>query len=185
MNPVPFPYCTRPNKITWYDEDLKAAIIEQRKIGWRNFLEGLVSNKLTRYQQKHYDIKESKRKGSKWTRSIIKEGWNILHGIWLHRNNRLHEKETIEEMEGLPVLESTIYKEWNKGPGRLPLQEFSHFFRIKMDDMKSSSIETKKDWLATIKTARRLYDEEGYESDEFDKNQTLSQWIGLEFKKKR
>ena len=173
-----------PSNIVWYDDELKAAIIEQRNIGWKFFLEGLISNKMTKYQQDYYEYNEDKRKGSKWTRSIIKEGWNILHDVWLHRNKKLHEKDIIQEMEGLPVLEKAISKECNIGLSRLPMQEFSHFFRIKREDMEKSSIDTKKDWLATIKAARRLYEDTNYKEDEFDINETLSKWIALEFKRK-
>ena len=55
-------------------------------------MEGLISNKMTKYQQDYYEYNEDKRKGSKWTRSIIKEGWNILHDVWLHRNKKVTQK---------------------------------------------------------------------------------------------
>ena len=176
--------CKSASNVVWYDDDLKAAIMEQRKIGWRNFLEGLISNKITQYQQEYYEYKEDKRKGSKWTRSVIKEGWNILHSVWLKRNEKLHEKDKIQEMEGLPVLEKVINKECAIGLSQLPMQEFSHFFRLKKEDMKKLSIDTKKDWLVTIKTARRLYDDINYKEDEFDTNEILSKWIDLEFRRR-
>ena len=52
------------------------------------------------------------------------------------------------------------------------------------EDMDKASIETKKDWLSTIKAARRLYEDTNYKEDEFDINETLSKWIALEFKRK-
>ena len=87
-------------------------------------------------------------------------------------------------MEGLQVLEQAIKKECKIGLGRSPMQEYSHFFRIKREDMDKASIETKKDWLLTMKAERRLYEDTSYREDEFHTNETLSKWIALEFRKK-
>lgn len=47
------------------------------------------------------------------------------------------------------------------------------------------SIEGKKDWLTTVKLARRLYEDRNIKVDEFDTNEALREWIGLPKHKKQ
>ena len=77
------------------------------------------------------------------------------------------------------MLHKAVDKEWEYGLGKLPIFEFSHFFRIKKAKLRKKSIEAKKDWLATVKTARALY-KDTTEEDQFDTNNALREWIGME-----
>ena len=48
----------------------------------------------------------------------------------------------------------------------------------------NKSLEGKKDWLLVVKTGRDLHDDKG-ETDKFDTNDTLRNWIGLPRSNKR
>ena len=46
------------------------------------------------------------------------------------------------------------------------------------------SLESKKDWLASVKMARVLYEDYTVE-DEFDTNKALQNWIGMEIREEK
>ena len=48
--------------LEYADEQLKEAILEQRDIGWKSFLEGLLAINLINYQQEHYTTKNQTKK---------------------------------------------------------------------------------------------------------------------------
>ena len=167
------------------DEQLKQAILEQRRIGWRSFLEGLLSTKVLQYQQQFLAVEYSDRKISSWSKKIIKAGWKLLMKMWENRNEHLHKPNKILEMEGRTELHKSLIAEWDLGLSELPAFEFTHFFRMKKEKLLKKSIEGKKDWLATIKMARVLYNDSHRIEDEFDTNYALSEWIGLPNKKEQ
>ena len=100
--------------------------------------------------------------------------------MWSLRNDKVHEKDKIQELEGVPVLDRCIEAQWRKGIGKLPVSEFSCMFRIKLVIILKHPLESRKKWLATIKIARKLYEDGNECEDEFDRIQALSKWIGIE-----
>ena len=104
--------------------------------------------------------------------------------MWDSRNQHLHSKEQLQNLEGAEILDKTIEKEWEFGLGKLPILEFSPFFRVKKQKLMEKSLEGKKDWLACVKMARELYEDHTME-DEFDTNKALQSWIGMEKQKNR
>ena len=161
------------------DEELQAAILEQRQLGWKVFLEGLISTKIIAYQQAHHNRTKTFHRYFNWPQKTIKAGWIILTQMWEHRNEYIHQTNIIEDMEGITILNNTIKKERNKGLSILPMLEFSHLFRLTEDELVAKSTEGKKDWLATVKLARELHEDNNQQHDDFDINNTLRNWIGL------
>ena len=104
--------------------------------------------------------------------------------MWDSRNQHLHNKEQLQNLEGAEILNKVIEKEWEFGLGRLPILEFSFFFRIKKQKLMKKSLESKKDWLASVKMARVLYEDYTVE-DEFDTNKALQNWIGMEIREEK
>ena len=99
--------------------------------------------------------------------------------MWDNRNKALHVPNTLEEMQGIQVLNRVIKTEWELGLHNLPMLEFSHLFRGTIDELMNKSTDGKKDWLATVKLARNLHNDTTYNEDEFETNQALRDWIGL------
>ena len=99
--------------------------------------------------------------------------------MWEHRNTELHKPENLHDLEGKKLLNKAVLKEWKIGLGDLPALEFSYFFRIKEDKLMKKSLEGKKDWLATVKMARKLHNDRNMVEDEFDMNNALRAWIGI------
>ena len=123
---------------------------------------------------------DTTKRGLSWATKMIRANWEIIHAIWLHRNDAVHEKQKLKELEGVPLLNQVIKRHWNVGVRRLPLTEFSYMFRITLTtDLIKKSVDTKKSWLATVKRARKMYEKESYIEDEFDNNEALAKWIDL------
>ena len=162
-----------------FPEEIQQAIQEQRYIGWKPFLEGLISTKWGQYRQESYEDKNIKKTGQKWAKRLIKYTWEFIEEIWTERNKKLHNTQHIEDMEGVPLLKESITKEWKKGIGRLPASEFSKFFKQKLGDILEKSIETRKHWLMVVKQGRIMMDPTNLVEDEFTENKSLKSWIGI------
>ncbi len=65
----------------------------QDMIGWRNLLEGRVSNKFYTVQQLHLSTTESRMNGDEWMHGFISRLINISHSQWLLRNFTLHDRQ--------------------------------------------------------------------------------------------
>ena len=169
----------KPPSLQFADSELKTIILQQRRLGWKLFLEGIVVKGIGQYQEEHLERHQPKYKTMAWQKKVILASWNLLMEIWTFRNETLHEPKTLEVLQGKEKLEETIIKEWEKGLGSLPTLEFSHLFRIKKEELTKKSIEGKKDWLATIKLGRKLHNDISDALDIFDTNNALRFWIGL------
>ena len=165
--------------LLYADESLKTAILEQRSLGWTVFLEGLISTKIIAYQKDFHQNNNDKQMGFNWPKKVIKAGWNIITTMWEHRNKALHQPNTLEELQGIQILNRVIQSEWELGLQTLPPVEFTHMFRCTKEEILNKSTEGKKDWLVTIKLARKLYDGKYQSDDEFETNPALREWIGL------
>jgi hypothetical protein len=52
----------------------------QDRIGWRRFLEGMISKEITGLQQQHYVLNGSKKSLEKWSSGLIIRLLEIMHG---------------------------------------------------------------------------------------------------------
>jgi exonuclease III len=161
------------------DRSLRAAITNQRLIGWRQFLEGLLAQDWIDFQQQHYLEINSKKTGLTWSTKIIKLHTNFLQQIWTGRNNQLHKTQIIQDLEGLPELLQSIRTEWNTGISTLPAVDFSHLFSLGLDNLLRKSVNAQKDWLAVVKLGRLLHQDPNINIDGFSTKGPLSRWIGI------
>ena len=165
--------------LLYADQDLKEAIMEQRSLGWKVYLEGLISTKITQYQQAYHKNSSKQQTTFTWPKKVVKCGWKILTEMWDHRNKKLHQTDVIEDMEGIQILNKILTKERDIGLNKLPMLEYSHLFRLSENELLNKSTEGKKDWLVTVKLARELHNDTNKQEDETDTNDTIRAWIGL------
>jgi hypothetical protein len=78
---------------------------EQEQIGWMNFLTGFLSNNMVEMQQCYYRTNGTRKAGHRWAGKIILQCWNIIHNMWLGRNEVLHNKTVINELQGEVLLD--------------------------------------------------------------------------------
>lgn len=63
----------------------------QDKIGWRRFMEGMISKEFCRIQETHRRLSNSYISGDKWAQSLTVKLLEMSHGQWLVRNFLIHD----------------------------------------------------------------------------------------------
>lgn len=164
-----------------YPPLLQIAVIDQRQIGWKNFLEGLISKRWRQYVDLQYQQEGDGRSTSKFITSLLAGLWTCLFDIWEGRNKQLHQTERIKDMEGIPLLKQAITKEWEKGLGRLPASEFSRHLSPPLSTIMKKSEESLKLWFLIVRQGRIVFDPDNVDNDDFSTSKALQQWIGLSY----
>ena len=67
--------------------DLQVLINQQQRIGWKNFLEGVICTSWMTTQQKYKPARFNLAKAQIWAKCLIKLNWSLLTTIWKHRND--------------------------------------------------------------------------------------------------
>ena len=167
--------------ITELPISIRAPIRLQRKLGWRAFLDGLISMEWKVYMTEYYGEIKSKKGASLWASKAIRKGWDLNSAIWKGRNEQLHETARIEDMQGKTELIEVIKKEYRIGLSALPAYGFSHMFKIIQKVLFEKSVESMRDWLTVIRQGRILYKDRNRVKDDFDmKGSALKNWLGTE-----
>jgi hypothetical protein len=65
--------------------------LSQDKIGWRRFLEGMISTEITSIQQQYIAVNGLHMSLDKWCTGLITWLLEITHGQWLYRNYIVHD----------------------------------------------------------------------------------------------
>ena len=178
LNTLKFP--DQIPQIEHLDKDLQEAILSQRKIGWKNFLEGLVATDWGKFQGWYYNNKGSRKTGEGWTPKCIRALWKFLFQLWEGRNGYLHETDRANELAGKDKLIEAVEKEWEIGLNRLPPMDYSYMFRMKREVLLQKSMEYLKDWLFIIRTSRKVHKDPEWINDEFSKETALKKWIEIQ-----
>ena len=169
-----------PN-ITLYPITLQQAILEQRTIGWKQFMEGFFTKSWGTYMSNYYKSTRSLRKGSTWIKRLMKYNWEAVFSIWENRYKQLHNTQQIKELEGLSVLQNAIRAEWGIGLGRLPASQFSHYFKTPLPQLLQKSMDSQKHWLMIIRQGQILIDPTNLLQDQFAQSRALKQWIDISY----
>ena len=165
-----------------YPQPLQAAILEQRQIGWKHFMEGLISQQLLEYQHSFFHLSENKKYKlamHKWTAKVIQAIWEFTFSIWETRNKKLHDTHSSELLKGRKVLEAAVRREWNIGLSILPASEYSSLFRKNLNSLLHGSLPQLKRWFSIIQNARILFKDPRQISDAFSTNFVLQEWAGI------
>ncbi len=65
--------------------------LSQDRIGWRWFLEGMITKEITVIQRQFYALNGSRLSLEKWSSGLITWLMEITHGQWLYRNYIVHD----------------------------------------------------------------------------------------------
>ena len=159
-------------------EEIQIAIRQQRTIGWKNFLEGLIGTQWRKCQEIYIQDQEKSWSAEAWTYKFIRLLWKFLFGVWEGRNAYLHETERINELAGKEELLAAIKGELDIGLHRLPAADFSYMFRLKKEVLLQKNMEYLKDWLYIIRMSRKVHKDPAYINDKFATDKALSNRIG-------
>ena len=130
--------------------DLQTLILKQRKLGWKNFLEGLLVKDWAVLQKKYKPSSFSFTKSRGWVEKLIKINWILLHQLWIRRNQKLHKTQVILDREGHKELVIAIEKEWKIGLHQLPIREFAYLFQLQWSKLKTRTTDYLKSWFVKV-----------------------------------
>ena len=131
--------------------------VSQDKIGWRRFLEGMISTEITSIQQQYIAVNGSRISLDKWCSGLITRLLEITHGQWLYRNYIVHDpvSGTIATARKEELLVE-IERQQEQGNAGL-LEEDKYLAEVNLEEMSTSSGERQHYWLLAIQTARNHY----------------------------
>jgi hypothetical protein len=127
----------------------------QDKIGWRRFMEGMISKEILNL---HYsttcDSEEDMPTPSAWAKGLVIKLLEATHGQWLYRNVHVHDcvsgsLATARKEE----LQRAIEDELELG-GEGLAEEDLYLLEINLDDLETTSGELQAYWLLSIRAAR-------------------------------
>ncbi len=75
-----------------YPEMYRRMARAQDIIGWRRFMEGMISSRLVEIQREFFALRGMGRKLDKWKVGLVTHLLEITHGQWLYRNVVVHDK---------------------------------------------------------------------------------------------
>ena len=132
--------------------------LSQDKIGWRRFLEGMISTEITSIQGQYIAVNGSRMSLDKWCTGLITRLLEITHGQWLYRNYIVHDPVfgTIATAKKEELLEE-IEQQRDLGNAGL-LDKDKYLAEVNLEEMASSSLGKRQHyWLLAIQTARNHY----------------------------
>jgi hypothetical protein len=136
-------------------ERFKAMGRSQDKIGWRRFLEGMISKEITGIQQQHYALSGSRLSLERWSSGRIMRLLEITHGQWVCRNFIVHNPVlgTIAMARKEELLRE-IERQQELGDAGL-LEENKYLAEVNLEGLEDTSGERQHYWLLAIKTTRK------------------------------
>ncbi len=144
-------------EIVWgAQERFKAMGRSQDKIGWRQFLEGMISKEITGIQQQHYALSGSRLSLERWSSGLITRLLEITHRQWVYWNFIVHDpvSGTIAMARKEELLRE-IERQWELGDADL-LEEDKYLAEVNLEGLEDTSGERRHYWLLAIKTAQKV-----------------------------
>ena len=127
----------------------------QDKIGWRRFMEGMISKEIIPIQADYVEIGACKLTLEAWSQGLVTKLLEATHGQWLYRNVHVH-----DDIAGVAA---NARKEWNQQfiedqleLGEEGLDEKDHYLlEVNLEDLEFTSGEEQHYWLLHIQAARQ------------------------------
>lgn len=124
-------------------------------IGWRRFMESMISAGITKIQGRYLTVVGSPIMIEKWTSGLIIKLPETTLGQWLYRNSKVHDRvagslATANEEE----IQVEIEKQWELGDNGL-MTEARYLAEVNLESLESTSGERQHYWLLAIRAARK------------------------------
>ena len=132
----------------------RALAISQDKIGWRRFMEGMISKECAQLQGEFMAACATKLSQRDWAMGLITRLLEVTHGQWLYRNVQVH-----DELAGVIVtqrkeeIQMEIERQQDLGEEGL-LDEDKYLLEVNLGDLDSTSGDWQEYWLLAVKAAR-------------------------------
>ena len=124
------------------------------RIGWRRFMEGMVSNEVVTLQAEFVALGNCSLSLNGWTKGLVVKLLETTHGQWLYRNVQVHDTVSgWKAAERKENLQREIERQIEMGGEGLEDQD-RYLLDINLDDLETSSGEDQYYWLVAICAAR-------------------------------
>ena len=125
------------------------------KIGWRRFMEGMVSKEIGVIQGTAADEGRFKLTVQNWTSGLVIKLLETTHGQWLYRNVHVHDKVAGENaMARKEEIRKELEYQLSLGEDGLA-EEDQYLLEINLDELDHSTGEDQAIWLVALQAARR------------------------------
>ncbi len=133
----------------------------QDEIGWRRFLEGMISLEFRKLQHKYYVLHGLRTSVKQWSIDLITKLLEVTHGQWLYRNIQVHDKvtgtlATIEKEK----IQTEIEDQQAIGFDGF-LEEDAYLGECNLGDLEITSGTDEQYWLLAVRAAREAAAIEG------------------------
>jgi hypothetical protein len=126
----------------------------QDMIGWRRFMEGMISRGVVEIQRDHFQLSGLQWKLDRWATGLIIKLLEVTHGQWLYRNVVVHDKVAGSlAVTRKEVILSEIEDQLSKGDDGL-LDEHKYLLEVNLDNGNSTDGDSQEYWLLAIRAAR-------------------------------
>jgi hypothetical protein len=127
---------------------------DQDAIGWRRFMEGMISKGMQEIQWTYHIRKGTRVSPERWAQGLILKLLKATHGQWIYRNIQIH--DTVAGMQATlrkESIEQEIKKQMEQGKEGL-LEEDHWMMEVNLGDMETTSGEQEEYWLMAIRAAQ-------------------------------
>ena len=144
--------------VGWRRGALRTLADSMDLIGWRRFMEGMVSKEIFVIQRKAEDDGKGYMSLESWGAGLVTKLLEVTHGQWLYRNVHVHDcvsgQNARKRKENLR--RELEYQIAIGGDGLA--EEDQYLLEINLDDLNLSSGEDQVYWLLAFKTARKAWE---------------------------
>ncbi len=132
----------------------QAMAVEQDTIGWRRFMEGMISKRLVCLQEDARSVTGMGLAGITWAQQLVVRLLEVTHGQWIYRNIQVHDEQsgTLRTQEK-EQLQRDIEEELDMGfEGFLAMDR--SLADVTLKDLESGGGIQQEYWLLAVRAAR-------------------------------
>jgi hypothetical protein len=128
----------------------------QDKIGWRRFLEGMISKRIINLLGRRGENEEGL-EVRKWMQQCITHLLEITHGLWIYRNVAVHDELSgFYAVQGRERLQRELEMQMERGDDDL-CEEDKWLLEVNLSDLNESSGTKEAYWLMAVEMAREKF----------------------------
>ncbi len=169
-----------PIQMRGLPRNIRQAIKDQNKIGWRQFAEGLAAKQWRLLQRRSYRRQGSKKSINKWCVKLLQAVSNIGWKQWEHRNHIKHRVLRPRHKQAIEMLDQEITDRFIEGHTQL-LEGDRYHASQNLFRLLQKPVHYKQAWLMNVMAAQKRYMElqaEANEQIKLSRNSSLLvRWI--------
>ena len=131
---------------------------EQDAIGWRRFMEGMVSTRMRSIQCDYHHLQGTHMNPKCWARGLIQKLLEVTHGQWIYWNIQIHDSVAgTQAALRKEAIQGDLKEQMDLGGARLlelEVEEDQWMLEVNLEDLEITGGEQEEYWLVAIKAAR-------------------------------